>query len=107
MASSGQYRFDYANAINVTVGAASNRATLPINRELFALSADCNCRFRTGLSASVTAVATDPLITPNSGPVILRIASGSSDQADTGIAAIGDPATPNTGLLSVCPVYED
>lgn len=100
----GQYRYDYANAVNVAVGATTANTTLTGTSELYAVSSDCNCRFRFGLAGDA-AVATDPLVTPNFGPLIVRIRRGALP--DTTVYAIGDPATPNTGLLSACPVFED
>lgn len=102
--SSGQYRYDYANAVNVAVGASSASTTLTGTSELYAISADCNCRFRFGLAGDA-ALATDPLVTPSSGPFIVRVSMGAAP--DTTVYAIGDPATPIAGLLSACPVFED
>lgn len=103
MPASGQYRYDFAGSINVAVGAASATAALPANRELFAVSADCNARFRFSTLAQATAVATDPLITANAGTLIIRINPG----VEVNVSVIGDPAAPNTGLLSIAPVFED
>lgn len=85
--------------VNITTGAASASAAIPVNSAAIAaryvvVSCTVNARIRVGQSG-VTALATDMLIGPSSGPVILDV-SGC-----THIAAIQDTGA---GVVSVCPM---
>ena len=85
--------------INITTGAASVSAAIPVASSATAakyvvVSCTVAARIRVGQSG-VTALATDLLINPNGGPVVLDV-SGC-----THIAAIQDTGA---GVVSVCPM---
>ena len=84
------------SANTVALGATSADIAIPAGSEFVGISTTGNCHFRIG-SGVQTAVATDPLITPNSEIQVVRVTGIPSPH----IAVIQDAVTPNTGVLSV------
>lgn len=97
--SMSKFRIDYATAINIAFTVASATGTIPANSQLIGVTCDVACRFRVSSAAQATAVATDPLLTPNSEIQIIRL-----EGTDTNVSAIGDPTA--GGNLSVFRVFE-
>jgi hypothetical protein len=100
-------KIDYATAVSIALSGTSGTAALPVvpnvGGNLFAVSCSATCRFRISPAAQATAVATDPMITPNAPVLIVR-----ADGADTNISAILDASagTPTSPSLSICRVFE-
>lgn len=102
MATSQQYTLENSVAghksANIAIGAASAGATLPTSSTLVGFSCTSACHFRTGNGAQ-TAVATDPMLTPGMGLLVLNIPTFHNN-----VAVIQDSAT---GQFNFFPVYED
>lgn len=94
-----KFRIDYATAINIAVGATSATGVIPSNSQLIGVTCDIPCRFRVSSAAQATAIATDPLLTPNSEIQVIRL-----EGTDTNVSVIADPTA--TGNLSVFRVFE-
>jgi hypothetical protein len=97
--SMSKFRIDYATAINIAFTSASVTGVIPANSQLIGITCDVPCRFRVSPLAQAVAVATDPLLTPNSEIQIIRL-----EGTDTNVSAIADPTT--GGNLSVFRVFE-
>lgn len=103
----GKFKFDYATAVNITLTATSATAVLPASpgsgNNLFGISVNAVARFRISPAGQAVAVATDPLITPNSEIIVIR-----ADGSETNISAILDlSVTPAANqFLSCFRVYE-
>lgn len=95
---SSKFFIDYASAVNIALTATSATVALPTNSQLVGVSVNAAARFRISPAAQATAIATDPLITPNSEIQILRLAG-----ADTNISAVLDlSVTPVANLALSC-----
>lgn len=104
MAGTNKFKIDYATAVNISLSATSATAVLPANTQLVGVTTTANCRFRFSTAALATAVATDPLLTPNSEIQVLRI----EYDVDTNVSAILDASagTPTSPSISIFRVFE-
>ena len=89
-------------AQTLAIGASSVSVQVPANSELLAISATGNAHFHFG-DGSATATSADPVVTPNSGMLIVRV-----PPAITGtnkfFAIIQDGSS--TGSVNICRVKE-
>jgi hypothetical protein len=95
---SSKFNIDYASAVNLTLTASSATVALPINSQLIGVTTNVNARFRVTPLAQATAVAADPLLTPNSEIQIIRIGG-----SDTNVSAVLDlSVTPAANQFLSC-----
>lgn len=83
---------------NITLGASAS-TTLPANIENLLLVCTGNCHFRLSVGAS-TAVVTDPLLSPQQGPTVVKL----SPSLIYTLSVVQDAAA--TGILSWIKVAE-
>lgn len=93
-----KWTIDFSTAGVVASGATTASVTLPAGIELLMLSANVAAHYRLTVGAS-SAVATDPLLTPGQGPLVIKL---NASQTYT-ISAIQDAAA---GSLSYVVVKE-
>lgn len=84
---------------NLALGAASVSVTLPANIENLYLTSSGNCHFRISVGAA-NAVVTDPLITAQQGPIVVKLSPNTAYTLST----IQDGAA--TGILNYVKVAE-
>jgi hypothetical protein len=80
----------------ITLSASSQTVVLPAGIELLGISTTSNCHFRVTPAAQATALASDPLLTPNSEIQILKI-----NPVDTNLSVIWDTAVGNFSYFRV------
>jgi hypothetical protein len=89
-------------AATLAIGASSVSVAVPANSELVAISATGNAHFHFG-DGSATATNADPVITPNSGMLIVRFPPAATGQTKY-FAIIQDGAS--TGNVNICRVKQ-
>jgi hypothetical protein len=102
----GKFKIDFLQSAPVSIPLSTSSATavIPSGSRLIGLTTTANCRFRITPLAQAVAVATDPLLTPNSEIQIFRI----DESMDTNVSAILDLSitAPQVPTLSIFRVFE-
>jgi hypothetical protein len=91
------------SAATLAIGAASVNVAVPANSELVGISATGNAHFHFGDGSGITATNSDPVVTPNSGMLIVRVPPPGTG-ATKYFAIIQDGSS--TGNVNICRVKE-